>query len=220
VTVIDISPVLEPGIAVWPGDEPMRRSVTLAIAQGHNIDLSSLHSTVHVGAHCDAPSHYHGSGKTMEQVGLEPYWGPCFVTKTEVGRNGLIEPRHCQRAVESGMKRALFYTGTFPDPCVFNEDFAAFSPSTIDFLGSHGFLLVGIDTPSVDPFRSKDLPAHQALLRNGIVNIEGIYLDHVAEGKYELAALPLKLKGFDGSPVRAVLKPYTPNFADATAGLG
>ena len=204
-TIIDISPVLQPEIAVWPGDEPFRRSVTLAIAKGHNIDLSSLHSTVHVGAHCDAPSHYNAQGKTMEDVSLEPYWGPCFVTRADVGRGQLIQLRHCQKAAVSGVKRVLFFTGTFPDPCVFNEDFAAFSPAAIDFLGENNFLLVGIDTPSVDPADSKDLESHNTIFKNNLAILEGIVLDKVEDGIYTLIALPLKIKEADASPVRAIL---------------
>ena len=83
---------------------------------------------------------------------------------------------------------------------------AAFSAAAIEYLHGHGVILIGIDTPSVDPFSSKDLPAHLALLRCGIANIEGLVLKHVPVGVYELSALPLALRDFDGSPVRAALR--------------
>ena len=66
--------------------------------------------------------------------------------------------------------------------------------------------MIGIDTPSVDLFASKDLPAHKALLRHDMANLEGLVLKDVPDGAYDLCALPLKLKGYDGSPVRAVLR--------------
>ena len=66
--------------------------------------------------------------------------------------------------------------------------------------------LVGIDTPSVDLFDSKDLPAHKAFLRCDMAILEGLVLAEVPPGLYELIALPLKLVGFDASPVRAVLR--------------
>jgi hypothetical protein len=69
-----------------------------------------------------------------------------------------------------------------------------------------GVVLIGIDTPSVDPFDSKALEAHQALAEHDMANLEGLVLDHVAEGEYELIALPLRIAGADGSPVRAVLR--------------
>jgi arylformamidase len=100
----------------------------------------------------------------------------------------------------------LLATGTFPDPNVFNEDFAAFSAELVDHLAARGVRLIGIDTPSVDPFPSKELPAHQACLRHDMAVLEGLLLAHVPEGVYELIALPLPLAGFDGSPVRAILR--------------
>jgi arylformamidase len=102
--------------------------------------------------------------------------------------------------------RLLLATGTFPDPEQFNQDFAALSPELIDFLHEHRVILVGIDTPSVDLFDSKDLPVHKAFLRYDMAILEGLALRDVPEGLYELIALPLKLVGFDASPVRAILR--------------
>jgi arylformamidase len=102
--------------------------------------------------------------------------------------------------------RVLFATGTYPDPQNWNSDFAALSVELIDFLHERGVITVGIDTPSVDLFESKDLPAHKAILRRDMAILEGLVLKDVPEGTYELIALPLPLVGFDASPVRAVLR--------------
>ena len=102
--------------------------------------------------------------------------------------------------------RVLRRTGTVPDPHCGNSDFAGLDPTLVDHLGERGVRLVGIDTPSVDCQDSKDLPAHAACLRNAIHILEGICLDDAPDGVYELIALPLRLKGFDASPVRAVLR--------------
>jgi arylformamidase len=102
--------------------------------------------------------------------------------------------------------RLLLATGTFPDPTLFNEDFASCSPELIEHLHAHGVRLIGIDTPSIDLFPSKNLPSHQACLRRDMAVLEGLVLSHVADGLYELIALPLPLVGYDGSPVRAVLR--------------
>ena len=69
-----------------------------------------------------------------------------------------------------------------------------------------GVILIGIDTPSVDPFSSKDLPAHKMFLKHDMGILEGLVLKDVPAGLYELIALPLKLVGFDASPVRAILR--------------
>jgi arylformamidase len=94
----------------------------------------------------------------------------------------------------------------FPTIANGNNDFASLSPQLIDDLYHHGVRLIGIDTPSVDPFDSKALEAHQAFARNDMAMLEGLVLDGVDEGEYELIALPLRISGADASPVRAVLR--------------
>ena len=198
--VIDISPTLHPGIAVWPGDVAYRRVVACAIAEGANVDLSSIRTTVHVGAHTDAPNHYHRDGVGIDGRDLELYYGPCEVLEVAVERGARIPPVGPVRA-----PRVLFKTGTFPDPDDFNEDFAALSPELVEDLARQGVRLVGLDTPSIDPFSSQALESHQAVFANDLAILEGVVLDHVDPGLYTLIALPLKLRGADASPVRAVL---------------
>ena len=203
-TIIDISPQICPDLAVWPGDTKLQRQVLSSIKDGANIDLSTLHATVHLGSHTDAPSHYHPDGQAMDQVDLAPYVGPCRVV-TVTGKP-LIEVDDCRSAVAAGAARILFRTLSAPDIYKFNTDFCAFSADAVAFMGKAGVCLIGIDTPSVDPFSSKDLPAHQALFTYQMRNLEGLVLSHVEDGPYELIALPLKLAMFDASPVRAVLR--------------
>ena len=102
--------------------------------------------------------------------------------------------------------RVLLRTGCAPDRTVFPDPLTCLTPELVDFLAERGVVLIGIDSPSVDRFDSKDLPSHHALARHGIANLEGLALDGVPAGRYELIALPLKLRGRDGSPVRAVLR--------------
>ena len=104
--------------------------------------------------------------------------------------------------------RVLLKTGTFPDAMSWREDFAGLSVELVEHLASKGVHTVGVDTPSVDLFTSKDLPAHKAIYGHDISIIEGLVLRDVKTGEYELIALPLKLQGFDGSPVRAVLREW------------
>ena len=211
--LIDISPPVSARLAVWPGDVPYARAVGLSIAAGANLELSAVTTTLHVGAHADAPSHYAGAGRAIDAVPLEAYYGPCEVVHVDVGRGERVLPRHLPGPPCA--PRVLVRTGTFPDPARWNEDFASLSPELVDFLADHGVVLVGIDTPSVDPQESKALEAHQALLRRGVLNLEGLVLDHVAPGAYVLVALPLRLEGADASPVRAAL--VVPDTPDAPA---
>lgn len=203
--IYDISPVITDDLAVWPGDTPSRREILLDMHRGDHLTLSSWRSTVHAGSHADAPSHYGKNAPTMEQVELGRYLGPCQVIRVRVGRGERVRPKDIERPITD--ERVLLKTGTFPDPTQFNEDYAGLDPDLIEWLAHRGVRLVGVDTPSVDVFTSKDLPAHHACLTGDILILEGLVLADVPEGRYELIALPLRLSGFDASPVRAVLRP-------------
>lgn len=202
--LLDISPVVSPRLSVWPGDTPPAREVLCDMKAGDNLTLSTLRATVHLGAHADAPSHYGRDAASIEGVGLEAYVGPCRV----IGVNVPAGTRVPVAAVPAGPlpPRVLFRTGTYPDPERFREEFAALEPALVDALHARGVVLVGIDTPSVDLFSSKDLPAHGRFLAHGMAILEGLVLRDVPDGDYELIALPLRLEGFDASPVRAVLR--------------
>ena len=203
VKLFDLSPKIHSGLGVWPGDVPFRREVGLSMAQGANLDLSAIHTTLHLGAHADAPSHFQLGGAGIGEVDLAVYLGPCQVLAVDLPRGARILPSHLLSPVTA--PRVLFRTSSFPDPNHFNEDFNSLSPELIEHLHARGVLLVGIDTPSVDPFESQALESHQALARTGMRNLEGLVLDGVPEGIYTLIALPLRIEGADASPVRAVL---------------
>ena len=200
----DISPLITERLGVWPGDTPPTRDILLDMKRGDNITLSALRATVHLGAHADAPSHYGLNAPTIEACNLDTYLGPCQVVRVAAERSKRITPDMIK--VPATQPRMLFATGTFPNPEEFNKDFAAFSPELVDNLHQQGVRLIGIDTPSVDLFDSKDLPAHRMFLKHGMAILEGLVLRDVPEGVYELIALPLALAGFDASPVRAVLR--------------
>jgi arylformamidase len=203
--LIDISPLIDEAIKVWPGDTPFTHTRNLDIAAGANITLSDIRTTVHVGAHADAPSHYVAGGADIAARRLDSYVGRCVVVNVERARGRRIVPNDLQGRKISA-PRVLFRTKTFPDPRKWNNDFASLSPELVDALHDRGVILIGIDTPSVDPFESKALEAHQALARHDMANLEGLVLDDVEEGEYELIALPLRLAKADASPVRAVLR--------------
>lgn len=203
--LIDISPVVSERTAVWPGDVPFRRAVSLSIARGDNIGLSSIRTTLHVGAHADAPSHFVAGGAPIGARDLDLYYGPCQVVSVAVGAGERILPSHLTAKITE--PRVLFRTGTFPDPDRFPESFAALSVELVDHLAARGVKLVGIDTPSVDLFDDAALEAHQAIARHDMANLECLALGNAPDGRYTLIALPLRLEDGDASPVRAALAP-------------
>ena len=203
--LIDISPPIDAAIGVWPGDTPYVQTTNLDMNAGANLTLSDIHTTVHVGAHTDAPSHYVAAGDDISARRLDFYLGRCNVIHVSVDRGHRIMPADLA-GKQLSAPRVLLRTNTFPDHRNWNTDFASLSPELVDFLHKRGVITIGIDTPSVDPFESKALEAHQAFARNDMAIIEGVVLDAVEEGEYELIALPLRLVGADASPVRAVLR--------------
>jgi arylformamidase len=200
----DISPAIGPGAPVFPGDTPFALRWTWRIGPGCPVNVSELTLSPHTGSHTDAPLHYDDSGRAIADVPLDTYLGPCRVIHA-IGANPLIEPAHVAAALEGTPPRVLVRTYARA-PEQWDSSFTAFSPATIDALHEHGVRLIGIDTPSLDPEQSKTLDAHQRVRTHRMAILEGIVLDDVGPGDYELIALPLKIAGCDASPVRAVLR--------------
>ena len=199
----DISPTLSERIGVFPGDVPFSRNISHDMARGDTLGLSSVTTTLHVGAHADAPSHYVAGGRDIAQRSLEPYYGPCQVMEAKGPAGSRIFPEDL--AGEVTAPRVLLKTGSFPDPEVWNADFSSCSPELVEFLHAAGVILIGIDTPSVDPQDDKELLSHAAVAERDLSLLEGLVLGGVQAGTYLLAAFPLRLEGADASPVRAVL---------------
>lgn len=211
---IDISMEMSDRLAVFPGDTPFSREVLLDTANGDHLTLSSLRTTVHAGTHLDAPTHYGGT-TPIDKVPLARTCGRCLVVDC---RDKKDPPRISIEDLASGLaalgiggdealpERVLLATGSFPDPDRWSASFRGLEPALVDHLADRGAGLVGVDTPSVDTADSKDLPAHARCLARDVLILEGLRLDRVEPGFFELLCLPLCLVGFDASPVRAVLR--------------
>jgi arylformamidase len=203
VKIIDISPVISERMAVWPGDVPFSRSVALDVEGGDNITLSAITTSVHLGAHTDAPNHYAKGRGGIASRSLDIYFGPVQVIRVDLPQGTRIGPEHINEGIEA--ERVLFATGSFPDPDNFNRDFCSLSAELVHCLHEMGVKLVGIDTPSIDLCDDKVLESHTAVDQHDMAILEGIVLEGVSEGLYTLVALPLRIEGADASPVRAVL---------------
>jgi arylformamidase len=208
--IYDCSPMISPTIPVWPGDTPVSREVLMDLARGDSVTLSTLRATVHLGSHVDGAGHYQRGGAGVEAWPIERFLGPCVVVEAPVasgGGGGRVRIADVVGGLERVTRpRVLIKTGTFPDAQRWNGDFAGLEPALVEALAARGVMTIGVDTPSVDTQESKDLPAHAACARAGMAIIEGLVLKAVPAGEYELIALPLRLEGFDASPVRAVLR--------------
>lgn len=199
----DISQVLRPGLPVWPGDTAFSHTPTWSISASSPVNVSALTLSTHSGAHADAPLHYTAGAASIEAVGLEPYLGECLVIDAR-GCGALVEPRHLPPL--DGARRVLLRTyEAFPHDA-WDSRFTAVAPATIAALAAQHVLLIGLDSPSLDPETSKTMAAHHAVARADMRVLEGLVLDDVPPGRYELIALPLAIAGADAAPVRAILR--------------
>lgn len=203
--IYDISPTINKDLKVWPGDPPLSRIVISDRRRDHSSTTSAFHATAHLGAHADAPIHCDPDLPSIGEMDLAPYMGPCQVIRLNIARGVRITPEMLKTPLIA--QRVLLATGTFPDPYQFNQDFAGLSPELVETLHRKGVKLIGVDTPSMDLYTDNDLISHHAAIKHNVAILEGLALDRVPEGLYELIALPLRLVGFDASPVRAILRP-------------
>jgi arylformamidase len=199
----DISRPLAADTACWPGDVPFSFRLGWKIADGAAVNVGSIRASVHTATHCDAPFHYDDSRVTVEWMSLDPFVGPTWVVDVRGARRWHDQLEGLDFV---DTPRVLFHTGGWPDTTRFPESIPVMEPDLPDWLADRGVALIGVDLPSVDPLDSKTLDIHRALGKCGITILEGLWLAHVPAGRYELIALPLKLVGADGSPVRAVLR--------------
>lgn len=205
--IYDISRTITPTVAVWPGDTPFSFRHQLRRDDGASVNLTTLTLSAHTGSHADAPYHIESDGAHPAALHLAKYLGPARVV-TVARREGGIVPADLAGEHLAGVPRVLLHTwvSDVPDD-TFPEDFPYPTPELIDWLADQGIVLLGVDSPSVDRFDSTDLPGHHRLVARGMVNLELLCLTGVPDGIYELIALPLKLDGVCGSPVRAILRP-------------
>jgi len=204
---IDISVPLRNGMVTWPGDAPFERSPTLQIATGAQCNLSQISTTAHIGTHMDAPLHYIAGGAGIETLPITASIGRARVIEIhdpEVIRSRELEAHHLAKS-----ERVLFKTKN-SERCwktdQFQEKYIYIEPDAARHLAERRVQTVGVDYLSVGGFEGDGPLTHRILLEAGIWIIEGLQLEHVEPGEYELVCLPLKIMGSDGAPARAVLR--------------
>jgi arylformamidase len=201
----DISQPLRVGIPVWPGDTPFEERRTFILDEQCPVNVSRLTLSTHTGTHADAPCHYDAHGKAAAALPIATYLGRTQVLSV-IDHNGEIQLQQVRGRVALTERRLLLRTfASFPTQA-WPGDFASLSPELVDALGEQGLMLIGTDAPSLDPQSCKDLRAHRAASRHALAILEGLVLDGVPDGYYELIAIPLRLVTADASPVRAILR--------------
>lgn len=188
---------------MWPGDTPFSSEFTWDMGQGASCNVSRVNTSPHNGTHADAPLHFLAGAEGIGEVPLGAYLGPCLVV--DGPRTGQVPPDLFDGIDLAKTPRILVRTSP-GSGTVFRENFVSLSIEAAQWLARNGVRLIGLDTPSMDPFESKTMDAHHALLTARVAILENLVLDEVEPGPWELIALPLRWPGLDASPVRAILR--------------
>lgn len=223
---MDISRPLEPGkTVVWPGDLPFSTWLTATMDPGPDpsgteagspegasgrprspANVTAACLSLHTGTHIDAPRHFIPGGKGIDGIPIEACIGPARLIHHSLDRP--IHAADIGGMPLEGAERVLFRTtnaarGRRPE---FAEDYVALLPEAARVLVRKGIRLVGIDYLSVGPPGPPGDEVHRILLGAEVVILEGLILEGLEPGDYDLVALPLSVPGSDGAPVRAALR--------------
>jgi arylformamidase len=207
--IFDISVPITTAMPVYKGDAAVILERTAEVSRGDPYTLTRIGMSAHTGTHIDAPAHFIPGGRTIQQLDLDALIGPVRVVDLSAVEREITR-RDLQSAERSEqVERILLKTrnSALWGQQGFREDYVALAADGAQWLVDRGARLVGIDYLSVEAFGSLDFAAHHILLNAGVVVLEGVNLDGIAPGAYQLICLPLRIEGAEGAPARAVLIP-------------
>jgi arylformamidase len=201
----DISLNLSTDTPRWGVAPPLEVHERRRMSRGDDANASALTVSVHAGTHVDAPFHFLADGASIDALPLERFIGPALVHAVEADR--YITEAHVRAIPLDGVTRVLFKTrnSALLKKRDYDPDFVAFSEEAARALVARGVELVGLDYLSV-AHADTQVPVHRAFLDHGVILLEGIDLSAIVPGRYELMCVPLRLRGLDGAPCRAVLR--------------
>ena len=201
----DISLSLSPDTVRWVVAPPLEVHERRRMQRGDEVNASALTVSVHAGTHLDAPLHFVPDGAAIDALPLERFIGPALVHHVDAER--YITEAHVQALPLDGVTRVLFKTrnSELLGRREYTPDFTAFSVEAARALVARGVELVGLDYLSV-AHADEQVPVHRAFLDHGVILLEGVDLSAITPGRYELICFPLRLRGLDGAPCRAVLR--------------
>jgi arylformamidase len=204
--LIDVSVPLDSQLPTYPHNTPFSLEPIKRIARGDSSNVSTLHMSAHTGTHVDAPRHFFDQGAGTESLPLELLIGRARVIEID-SRAGVaaedLAPIDLSDDIRVLIKTHNSRLWGSPE---FHEDYVGVTDSGARHLVEHGIKVVGVDYLSVEKFHNPGAPAHHVLLGAGTIVIEGLNLQEVDPGVYEMFCLPLRVVGSDGAPARVVLR--------------
>jgi kynurenine formamidase len=209
---IDVTATLDPArTPVYQGDAPLKFDFLKDMRKGDILTLSVYSLGAHSGTHIDAPMHFVTNGAPIDQVALDPLIGAARVIDIPDSVRA-IDAAELNKHNWRGAKRVLFRTRStlrgWMDSS-FHKDFAYIAPDAAQLLADAAVLLVGVDYISAEQFGAPAPRTHQILLGHGIPIVEGLDLRPVQAGDYDVIVLPLKVRGHEAAPARAIVRKRT-----------
>jgi len=205
-TIIDVSRPIFTGMAIYPRNPPVEIGAAKRIARGDSSNVSLLSLGSHTGTHVDAPLHMDDAGAGVDHVSLDSMIGPAIVIDIPDDVQA-ISATHLDGRI-GGHTRVLLRSrnsARFAASGIFEEDFTYLSPDAAALLVERGVRFVGVDALSVEQYHAGHHRSHDTLLRAGVAIVEGLALENVAPGEYQVICLPLRIRDCDGAPARVVL---------------
>ena len=204
--IYDISMEIHPDMIVYKNREEKKPQFqsTRSIEKGEKANESRICLDSHTGTHIDAFRHFLKDGGTTSETPLESFIGSCRVLDLTDAENCITAEHLAVKDIREGDIVLLKTRNSFWDKNEFDFNFVYLEKTGARYLADKKIKAVGIDALGIERDQP-DAETHNTLLSGGIPIIEGLWLKDVEEGDYTLFCLPLKLKGLDGAPARAVL---------------
>ena len=205
--IYDVTLAISAETPIFEGDPKAEITVAHSIEGGAPANVSQICCGVHTGTHVDAPNHFIEGGKRVHELDFDKLLGNCTVVELNDSVMSVEAEHVCDL---ENVERVLFKTrnSAFLHDQNFHKDFTYIAPEAAAILVEKGVKLVGLDYLSVEKFGAETFDTHITLLKNEVVIIEGLDLQEVPAGEYELICLPLKYIGGtgDGAPARTILR--------------
>lgn len=209
--VYDVSVPIRADMPTYDGEPGPSLDFRRLLSRGDPFTLSAVSLGSHTGTHVDAPAHFLDGAPSVDSLPLDALVGPAYVAEftsdthiTSADLESMAIPADCQRLLLKTRNGRLW------DDPTFHTDFIALASDAAVALAERDIRLVGIDYLSIEPYGASPHEAHQTLLANGVVIVEGLDLRRVAPGPYFLVCAPLNVIGAEGAPARTFLIDQNP----------
>ncbi len=227
-TLVDLTYPFDEHTIYWPNNEPFHweQSSWGHTHQGYWYASGVFSASEHGGTHLDAPIHFAESGWSVDEIPLTHLTAEAIVldireqtssnhdytlrvediTRWEM-EHGAI-PKHSIVLLLTGWGQywpdASRYLGSPTPQDSRTLHFPGFSAASVSFLLSQRAVAgIGIDTASIDPGQSQTFSAHQVLGKANRFALENVaHLEQLPPRGATIIALPMKIKGGTGGPVR------------------